>query len=255
MKFSDLNKPKLNDTSKIAKEKVQIGPINKEEIESKDPKKEILKQKSEIKESFENLKTEKEEEGMVKDVRFSIKRNDSYSQNIKIKKDDFAQNESEIKEEIDEDFLYARSKRFYDELVTMNREAYACADNQNYLKAYDTVMLMSDYILKNIFSDNYILNLLKYLTPQNYLYSHTLNVSILSGLISAELGYAEKEIREVVISSLCYDLGMLKHKNFYSVERALNKEELNAVKNHVEDGVKIVEKIFSFEPELKDTVS
>lgn len=255
MKFSDLNKSKLNDTSKITKENTKVGPINKEEIESEDSKKEIFKQKSEIKESMENLKNEKEKEKIIKDVRFSIKREDFYSQNIKIKKDDLNRKESVVKEEIDEDFLLARSKRFYDELITINREICGFVDNQNYLKAYDSIMLMADYILKNVFSDNYILNLLRYLTPQNYLYSHMLNVSILSGLISKDLGYLEKEIRDVVISSLCYDLGMLKYKNFYSLDRSLNKEEFEAVKNHVEDGVRIVEKIFSFEPELKDTVS
>ncbi|MCX7905344.1 MAG: HD domain-containing protein [Elusimicrobiales bacterium] len=124
----------------------------------------------------------------------------------------------------------------------------------SYLNVSDDVKYLSSFIYENI-DDPYFPLMLAYLTPSNYVISHSINVAIISGMIAKSLNIDSSKISKIIIASLCIDVAMPYYKNLYSQEKVLTNNEKKIIEMHVSDGVEIVEKIFVFENELKEFVS
>ncbi len=241
MKFSELNKKNKVDSETqknfLLKENKIIEKKEEKENEQLDVP-QVIQNSEKIIEN--NPKTISNVE--KKDIRFTIKRKEKI--------------ETKQKEEIfnfDEDIVYHRSMISYSQAMKYIFEFYKNIDDQNYLSAYDRLKLITEVILKEL--DNlYFLNFINYFTPRDYLYSHTLNTAILSAFISKTMGYEEEKIRNIVISALCIDCGMLKYRDLYSLERVFDKDEVEIIKSHINDGIELVDKIFAFELDLKEFV-
>lgn len=86
-----------------------------------------------------------------------------------------------------------------------------------------------------------LLNLTHMKSYDNYLFSHAVNVSIISILIGEQLGYEKEELNQLGVAALLHDIGMLK----ISVETwrktgTLTPTEYQEVRKHPEYGAELL---------------
>ncbi|NMB34597.1 MAG: HD-GYP domain-containing protein [Clostridium sp.] len=75
-----------------------------------------------------------------------------------------------------------------------------------------------------------------------YLYTHSINVSLLSMLLGKWLGYKETEIKKLVIAGLLHDVGKTRvSSKILNKPGKLTEEEYNEIKKHAVYGYRILE--------------
>ncbi|MGC8866725.1 MAG: HD-GYP domain-containing protein [Elusimicrobiales bacterium] len=149
---------------------------------------------------------------------------------------------------------FERSLQIYSNLLKSFSEFLKLISDASYIHALDTVRYMSSLIYDEI-SNPYFPIFLKYLTPRNYVISHSVNLAYLSGLVSLFCcKLSESEIKNNIISALCVDIAMPLYRNIYEQEKQLTSYEREVIKSHVKEGADISEKIFAFEPDIRDYV-
>lgn len=86
---------------------------------------------------------------------------------------------------------------------------------------------------------------------EEYLYTHSVNVSLLSMLIGKWLKYDYNRIKALVTSAFLHDIGKVKiAPEILNKPDRLTAQEYEEVKNHPSHGIKIVEKM----PEMNDDI-
>ena len=203
-----------------------INKIEKKDISNIEP---ILEK--------EEKTTKLESTDKNKDIRFSIKRN------VETKKISF-----------DEDVCFRRSENSYSLMISSMKNIIESIKDSSYIFAFKEINMLSDMIINEVKENRYILNFIKYLTPKNYIISHSLNLSIIVSGISNYLGFDYEIIKKLVLSSLCIDFGMMNYSHMYLLERKFSKEDFEIIKSHIDEGVEIAKKVFAFEIELKEFV-
>lgn len=92
-------------------------------------------------------------------------------------------------------------------------------------------------------------------SPEDYVYKHSLNVAILSALISHRAGFGVVEQTEVVVAALLHDLGKLKLKPALKGKtEALNDEEMAVVARAVITGVDKISNAYNLPAGVKGTL-
>ena len=80
-------------------------------------------------------------------------------------------------------------------------------------------------------------------SPMNpYLYSHAINVSILSVIVGIGLGYDKVKLSELACAASLHDIGMVKFLGLVNKPRKLTDEEYNEIKKHTVIGAEILKK-------------
>lgn len=93
--------------------------------------------------------------------------------------------------------------------------------------------LVSELLEQVDLDSDLMLNLSHLKSYDNYLFSHCVNVSILSILIGESLGYSSEELNLIGTAALVHDLGMMKVPNkIWKKNDVLTPEELTLIKNH-----------------------
>ena len=80
-------------------------------------------------------------------------------------------------------------------------------------------------------------------TEENYLYAHSINVSILAIKVGLGLGYKRDKLIDLGVSAFLHDVGMVRVMEIAQLPRKLTKEEYEEVKKHPKRGKEILEKI------------
>lgn len=224
MKFSDLNK----------KNEIKISDNS-----LKNNKEDGLKHQEYTNQNLQKP-SEENKEVLKKEVFFSIKKDDK---KIEIEK-------QEVKKQLvdfDEEVHIEKTRIIYSDLIRNIINIYKKTAEGFYSSSMDSLVYLSDLIVKEVKENQYIFSFLKYLTPKNYLYSHTINLSLITAGIMNEMRYSDDEIRKTVCGALLIDIGMMNYISLFNLERELTKEEKDIIKNHVNDGINIAEKIFAFD--------
>lgn len=151
------------------------------------------------------------------------------------------------------DVDYEKTISFYSSTIKRFERILLNILDLSYLSVLDDLKYLSSSIYNEI-ENPYLTLMLTYLTPKDYIISHSINVAILSGLIAKNLNFSQDDAKNLILSAFCIDFGMPPYRNLYSEERVLTQHEKKIIEMHVQEGVEIVEKIFSFEPSLKDFV-
>lgn len=258
MKFSDLNKKQQEttvrplrkfNTEEIKKEKKQeteqIKNRSEEEKSNIIPEVNTEERKPALEISDETVKNENEqeknsEEKKEKEVFFSIRREEE--------KDEVR------KPKYDEKLLKEKGKYCYSTLIENIEDIFKSVSYGTVVDKISEFHYITDLIYTELNDNPYFLHFLKYLTPKNYLYSHTVNTAILSGAISINLGMEEYEIKKTVMSALFIDIGMLNYMDIVLKGKKLSSREYEMIKSHVDDGIEIVDKILDMDEELKEVV-
>lgn len=117
----------------------------------------------------------------------------------------------------------------------------------------DSIRSISSQLIKILLTDRSILlNLANYKSiDSDYLYHHTLNVTIIAINIAAAFGYNEQQITEIAMGALLHDAGMLLIPEPIRFKPArLTEEEWFEIQKHPILGVYLLEKI----PRLPESV-
>ncbi|KLO21576.1 diguanylate cyclase [Marinitoga sp. 1197] len=94
--------------------------------------------------------------------------------------------------------------------------------------------------LENNYSNQLFVPLKKLRDFDEYLYSHSLNVMIISSLLAIENGIIGDELLNVSISALLHDIGKTQVPiEIMNAPRALTESEMNTMRNHVLFGKKL----------------
>jgi HD-GYP domain-containing protein (c-di-GMP phosphodiesterase class II) len=247
MRFSDLNKkvdkkailPKkeeiLNSNKDLKKKENELPKI--EDVNEKKQDSNVKSNSLTKKEGEENKDIKKNPIDEKRDVRFSIQRK------VEEKSINF-----------NEEIYLKRSESSYSIMISSMKNIIESLADLSYVTAFREIEILSDLILKEVSENRYILNFIKYLTPRNYIISHSLNLSIIVAGIANQMGIDIEITRKLVISSLCIDFGMLNYKDIFSLERKFQREEFEIIKSHINDGLQYADKVFAFEIDLRNFV-
>ncbi len=88
-----------------------------------------------------------------------------------------------------------------------------------------------------------LISLANNFTPENYLYSHSVNVCILSLLLGIGIGYSREQLGELGVASFLHDIGMVKLADITQKPGRLTEEEYRKIKDHPVFGVDMLEKV------------
>lgn len=100
-------------------------------------------------------------------------------------------------------------------------------------------------ILRDVKSNKDVITLLSDVySYDNYIFSHSLNVTIYTLALGLELKLNDKQLEEIGIGAILHDVGkMIVPLEILTKPGRLNDQEFDAIKMHAEDGFKILRKI------------
>lgn len=105
-------------------------------------------------------------------------------------------------------------------------------------KIKEVVNSIIDQILK---SDKIIYNLCDIKTVDDYTFSHSVNVCVLSLVIGVELGYNEEKLNDLGIGSILHDIGKMKiSHDILKKPTQLNIQEFEEIKKHTVYGYELL---------------
>jgi len=251
MKFSELNKnispdPIKKEIAQTIKKENKIVQSENKIVEDKDKKEDI---KDQVMEQNKNIISEKnksiKEENKIEnrdEMRFTIK------PKISPQKENF----SAILERKNE--FIERAKMLYSRSLIWIKDFFAEVERP-YLEKYVEAYYIINDIYKEIDENPFFPLMLKYITPGNYLFSHSLNVAIIGIGAAKSLNFSEDKIKHIGIAGLFHDIGMMEYIYLARKEGKLNSGEMDLIKNHVIKTLESLDKIMDFDPKVKPFIS
>ena len=88
----------------------------------------------------------------------------------------------------------------------------------------------------------------------NYLLSHSINVTFMAAIIGSWLNYNKSELIRIIIAAMLHDVGMVRFDDIASLPRRLSKSEKDSLSEHVHHGKEFTEKIDGIDSIIPDTI-
>lgn len=139
----------------------------------------------------------------------------------------------------------AESKQLYEEAVLVASQIYRsvwefsadCLTKINPVveKFVDLLAQGNNGLLQLVLSD--------YAKSADYLYSHVVNVTVISLEIGIGLGYEKRRLMELGVTCFFHDVGIIEYLNIINKAGVLSKEEFNKIKDHPDKSSAILNKL------------
>ncbi len=116
-------------------------------------------------------------------------------------------------------------------------------------KYLESLKQVSEFIIQDILAcRDLMINLVDIKNIDNYTYEHSLNVAILSIILGVELKLDKHHLYSHIIDAILHDIGkaLLPHE-IVQKKTALNKEEEELLKSHVEKGYQYLKDFFTID--------
>lgn len=107
----------------------------------------------------------------------------------------------------------------------------------------DLVRLSGEILRAIKFDINGILLYGCYSTVESYIYAHSVNVAIYSGVIGAAKNLTDKETEELILCGLLHDIGMVKYLDIAHKPYKLSSSEYKEIKEHSEVATQYINKL------------
>ncbi len=150
-------------------------------------------------------------------------------------------------------------KKVYEDLVGRTRQIMEDVQEERVVEG-DEIFRIAEIITDKLrYNNNNLLSLINifacYGERNDFLYSHSVNVAILSTNMGIALGFEENEFIDLCGSSLLHDLGMLKIPDEIAYKTApLTEEEYGRIKEHPIHGLKLLKNIKNLPQSAADVV-
>ncbi len=147
--------------------------------------------------------------------------------------------EVSITEETEEDSKEEKEKQLIPLLMKNHERAVSAVEeiikpSSDYPLEEQVIRGLADDLLAQVEVDSsLLLNLTHLKRYDNYLFSHSVNVAILSILTGEVLGYTREELNRLGVAALLHDIGMMSIKpEIWQKQGSLLPEELEEIKKH-----------------------
>jgi HD-GYP domain-containing protein (c-di-GMP phosphodiesterase class II) len=136
------------------------------------------------------------------------------------------QTEESISQKTDVEKVYSSSifciKKLFSELKSQKTKI-------DVSETLESVKNIAELINQN---NQEILLYTSYSTPDIYIYGHSVNVSILSGVIGKAKGFSIEELKELILCGFLHDIGMVRVLNVAQKQTKLTEPEFEEIKKH-----------------------
>ncbi|MFH1282285.1 MAG: HD domain-containing phosphohydrolase [bacterium] len=151
--------------------------------------------------------------------------------------------------------LDKEANELYFGLLKSVREFYRTVNVDH--KYFDSKLfeLIKNIVNKFADNDNFILRFTNRITTPEYLYSHVVNVCILSIRLGLAVGYNKEECVDLGLAALLHDLGLVRKTALISKIERLSESEYEEIKKHSEEGRKIIYGLSFISEELKRLIA
>ena len=148
------------------------------------------------------------------------------------------------------------SNELVEKSVTLGKEIEDCVQKKVPLPKKDIENIIEQLIGEISVSEAYtILNLLKLKDFDDYTYTHSINVAMISILFGKELMYSGEKLKTVGMGAILHDIGkILLPKEILSKKGDLDPDEWEIVKKHPQLGYEIIKKQKDFGLEIENAV-
>ena len=105
----------------------------------------------------------------------------------------------------------------------------------------EQILFVVEGILKNVLQEeDGIFNIIDIKTADNYIYNHSLNVSVLSILMAKHLNFNQDELKEIALGAFLHDLGKAHIQSSVKKIQALSLLDTVLIKQHAKRGFDIL---------------
>jgi len=234
--MSDIFKDKEDYPTKPEKES-QKKDISKNGPVEKQPEKETGKE-AEAQQEIKQIK--KEDEKKLSDL---IKK-ELAGQTDRQAKQEVASSSSKEPSQIMKDGLKIVNKeetqRFYWQLVDLIKKILLKGQNNEPIEGKKIKEVIEKLVDQLTLGNSELIALIKNSTPDNYLYSHSVNVCILSVVLGLGLNYERKGLVELGAAAILHDIGMVRVCDISDKPSKLTDEEYKKIKEHPIFGVEML---------------
>ncbi|MBN3038790.1 MAG: HD-GYP domain-containing protein [Candidatus Omnitrophica bacterium] len=136
-----------------------------------------------------------------------------------------------------------RSDEIYQELIALIKTVLDKAAKREPIRGRDILLRIDRAVDQMALAADELMALVSNSTPDNYLYAHSVNVSLLSIRLGLGLGYNKSRLSELGLAGFLCDIGMVKVLDITRQPRKLTPDEYEKVKEHPVYGTEILEKI------------
>ncbi len=107
-------------------------------------------------------------------------------------------------------------------------------------------------IVDNILNrEEHLMDMIEIKSYDNYTYSHSLNVGILSAMLAGELGITRNRLEDLALCALMHDIGKIDIPiDIINKNGAVTPDEFNVIKNHPLKGVERMRKCYNLSTEV-----
>lgn len=149
---------------------------------------------------------------------------------------------------VEEEITFARE--VHTNLAHMVNEIMADVRAGGKIKFSSTKAIVTDMIESVARNPDAFIWLTKLKHSDDYTYNHSMDASILAVTLGRHLGLTRKELQDLAIGTLLFDVGKMKlPKNLLTKPGRLTDEEFALVKKHVDYSVEIMQEIKGISPQ------
>lgn len=136
---------------------------------------------------------------------------------------------------------------------------FTIVDELNYILQngrQSKLTIFAESILKEYGKLNRKINFVQNLrSKEDFIYKHSLNVAILTAMITHQLGLKYEDQRDVIIAALIHDIGKLNVPKALLDKKEHTEEDKFEIKRYEQDGVRLAEDAYASTPGIKRIVS
>lgn len=149
------------------------------------------------------------------------------------------------------DQLYLEARKIYGLLLTEARDMIIQSDSP-YAQNRTNIPDLCALSLKTLKTNPALLTYAASTSTENYLYAHTVNVTILCQAMALDHGLPSDDTLLLSFCAMVHDLGMTEHEEIYSKREYLNDSEFSKITRHVDAGIEKLDRITDIAPHLRE---
>jgi len=136
------------------------------------------------------------------------------------------------------------SLKLYEDTLALIKDIYDKAKVDKEMDDDDKAIIsqVEKFVNQQCLNNDNILCLINFVNEDNFVYSHVINVCIISIEIGIGLRYDKTKLIELGVAAMVHDIGMVKYQDLYNKPSKLSRREYNEIKNHSSAGAKILKK-------------
>lgn len=152
-------------------------------------------------------------------------------------------------------FTTEEKVRLTAEVQTITKQFYS--EKGNIFSAIKAFNKIADYVSVTIVENaDCMLNLVEIKNYNDYAYTHSMQVGILSAIIGKRMGFGDERIKSLTLAGILHDIGKLKiDSEILNKESRLTEDEFLVMKKHPEFGFQKLSSCSSLSASILDGVS